>query len=395
MIQLIIAAIALLLAFVLLKNIFIVAFKIFSYGFKFVFFAFMLPAAIPGGVLLKIMGPSKIILFLLAATSLLITTGMITSSSTEFDYLRRYTFINELYSLTPQRELVDFSALKFIASSILISTLTLLNFNSEKIKSPSFSENIYIAFFLFLISIYFYDLPFTIPVNTVTKQCIESSYWFASIILTILAPATKKGTQEAEEAEEAEEKLDQKTENEKYLNQRVYVEERPDEKTQSHTTETFRNQFEIKNKTQTGEDNIHLDENVFSDLEDKLNDDSSIYTGWESLKNPSSKGYKKLHAAMESYNESSYDAILLIDTTVLGSAKEGICINNSCIRAKNDEGRHIFYYSEIKNIRIDEDDQEIVINSKTFKYYDSKLTQSLKEIAKILKAHLEKQGEIR
>lgn len=98
---------------------------------------------------------------------------------------------------------------------------------------------------------------------------------------------------------------------------------------------------------------------------------------------------------MESYNESSYDAILLIDTTVLGSAKEGICINNSCIRAKNDEGRHIFYYSEIKNIRIDEDDQEIVINSKTFKYYDSKLTQSLKEIAKILKAHLEKQGEIR
>ena len=123
---------------------------------------------------------------------------------------------------------------------------------------------------------------------------------------------------------------------------------------------------------------------------DFLNDGSSVYCSFELF---SSKAVKKIENAIQSYahaewqtdNDDKYDSLdllqVFIDTTVFGSGKEGFYITEDEIAAKPFLGERFYIkLKDIRRIKIDEDERNILINGEELTYIHSSLTSRMKII---------------
>jgi hypothetical protein len=132
----------------------------------------------------------------------------------------------------------------------------------------------------------------------------------------------------------------------------------------------------------------------FEDYESHLTANSSVMLlsmDW------SSKAKKKRDNAIQSYAHEYTDykseppcSILLVDVTALGSAKDGIYITEYELFIKPMyESRTRIRVKDIKSLRLDESDREIVINGKPYSYTQSAVTPQMRIVVKCLEHYLE------
>jgi hypothetical protein len=85
---------------------------------------------------------------------------------------------------------------------------------------------------------------------------------------------------------------------------------------------------------------------------------------------------------------------VLVDTTALGSAKDGLYITDDEIYIKPSyEPRAVIKIRDIKTIRIYEGDCEISINGRRYKYLHSSLTARMEIIVKCIRKYLDQFDE--
>ncbi|WP_350586662.1 hypothetical protein [Pseudoalteromonas sp. RB2-MNA-CIBAN-0110] len=90
------------------------------------------------------------------------------------------------------------------------------------------------------------------------------------------------------------------------------------------------------------------------------------------------------------YKSEPYGYLVLIDTTLFGSAKDGFFITDTHIYGRpsyND--RFSIEIKKIKSIRVDEDDQDLMINGNFYSYTQSELTPKIKLIVNAINKYLE------
>jgi len=90
------------------------------------------------------------------------------------------------------------------------------------------------------------------------------------------------------------------------------------------------------------------------------------------------------------YKSEPYGLLVLIDTTLFGSAKDGFFITDTHIYGKpsyND--RFSIEIKKIKSIRVDEDDRELAINGDYYGYTHTEITPKMKLIVSAIKKYLE------
>jgi hypothetical protein len=108
--------------------------------------------------------------------------------------------------------------------------------------------------------------------------------------------------------------------------------------------------------------------------------------------NGSASNYADNVHAYEStdYKSEPFGAILLIDLTALGSAKDGIFITDTNIYIKPMyEPRTRIRIKDINSLRLDESDREIAINGKYYSYAHSSVTPAMRVVVKCLNKYLE------
>ena len=123
------------------------------------------------------------------------------------------------------------------------------------------------------------------------------------------------------------------------------------------------------------------------EYEDQIQHDGSVYCGMKLL---SKKASDKANKAMDAYAEYAGSPSVLIDTTVFGSGKEGYYFTYDAVWIKEsyEDAVHI-RYKDIKSLRLDEDDKELMINGDYYNYGVSYLNRSMRYIVKCLKEHLD------
>ncbi|WKD24218.1 hypothetical protein NDQ71_03730 [Pseudoalteromonas sp. KG3] len=90
------------------------------------------------------------------------------------------------------------------------------------------------------------------------------------------------------------------------------------------------------------------------------------------------------------YKSEPYGLLVLIDTTLFGSAKDGFFITDTHIYGKpsyND--RFSIEIKKIKSIRVDEDNRELAINGDYYGYTHTEITPAIKLIVNAIKKYLE------
>ena len=90
------------------------------------------------------------------------------------------------------------------------------------------------------------------------------------------------------------------------------------------------------------------------------------------------------------YKSEPYGLLVLIDTTLFGSAKDGFFITDTHIYGKpsyND--RFSIDIKKIKSIRVDDDDRELSINGDYYGYTHTEITPAMKLIVNAIKKYLE------
>ncbi len=90
------------------------------------------------------------------------------------------------------------------------------------------------------------------------------------------------------------------------------------------------------------------------------------------------------------YKSEPYGLLVLIDTTLFGSAKDGFFITDTHVYGKPSYNeRFSIEIKKIKSIRVDEDDRELAINGDYYGYTHTEITPALKLIVKAIKKYLE------
>ncbi len=122
---------------------------------------------------------------------------------------------------------------------------------------------------------------------------------------------------------------------------------------------------------------------------ESLNQHDDIYVG-EKLQ--SSKGQAKKTKALNSFATTANDeALLVIDTTIFGSASEGFYIDSDCIYAKGFlQDKIVFRISDIKSIFMDAREKKIVINGQSVSWIGDSVSDKMQIIVDCIKAHLNK-----
>lgn len=86
----------------------------------------------------------------------------------------------------------------------------------------------------------------------------------------------------------------------------------------------------------------------------------------------------------------SVDGLVLFDLTAFGSGKDGIFFGENHIAIKPGFSKRDFYYiNDIRRIRVDRDDKEIVINSDYHKYYSKSITRKLEKVVNCYQQYFE------
>lgn len=116
-----------------------------------------------------------------------------------------------------------------------------------------------------------------------------------------------------------------------------------------------------------------------------LNDGADVYCG---AALDSTKGQKKLNAAEGGFaNRASFDALLLVDSTIAGSAAEGFYFTETEIHCKAlYEDALFFRLEDIRDIYVM--DRELVINGKRIKWLGESLTSKMELLVRLIKQHL-------
>jgi len=129
--------------------------------------------------------------------------------------------------------------------------------------------------------------------------------------------------------------------------------------------------------------------------EDRLNDGSYIFSG---MHLGSSKGTKKTKGAVSSYayiNDTKGDSpwgdlLVLIDSTIFGSGKDGIYITDDEIYIKPVlEDRIIISINDIKSIQLYKNEQEFKVNGTRYSYVHPELDGAMKIIVNCIKEYIE------
>ncbi|MCG9714957.1 hypothetical protein L1D29_19350 [Shewanella insulae] len=133
-------------------------------------------------------------------------------------------------------------------------------------------------------------------------------------------------------------------------------------------------------------------EDILEPMLHQLNVGSYMYTG---LRLCDSKIRKKAENAVKSYaNEDGYDPyrmlLILIDTTIFGSGKEGLYITEDKIYTKGLlEDPFSIDIDSIERIKLFTDDREVRINSTYVKYTHSELNLAMEAIVNCIQEYIE------
>ena len=126
---------------------------------------------------------------------------------------------------------------------------------------------------------------------------------------------------------------------------------------------------------------------------ESLNQHDDIYVG-EKLQ--SSKGQAKKTKALNSFATTANDeALLVIDTTIFGSAAEGFYIDSDCIYVKGFlQDKIAFRIADIKSIFMDAREKKIVINGQSVSWIGDSLNDKMQIIVDCIKAYLNKMEQL-
>lgn len=116
-----------------------------------------------------------------------------------------------------------------------------------------------------------------------------------------------------------------------------------------------------------------------------LNDGNVVYCG-KALE--SGKGLKKLLATQDGFaRRASLDALLIVDSTVWGSAAEGFYFTETDIHCKGlYEEERFFRIEDIRDIKVR--NEELVVNGKSVKWLSEVLTSKMKILVRLIEQHL-------